>query len=198
MRSLTHSSQPSTSTVIPTSRVSLVFSIFPSPPRAALWASNVPLSRVSVVVLARATRSLSAAVVTNLCVLSLPVRLPPLTRPLLERADQRRLHPCRWQWAFGRSRSWYVRNVCICILYDLPAFCITTHIEHVVLYPIRSRLQIVEEGGAIVNISTASRPTCSDQKNVYNNLYWHTVAWWTWLSDQATDMITKSKNGGFH
>lgn len=47
--------------------------------------------------LTRAIRNLSAAVVTTLCVVSIFVRLPPLTRLPAERGDKYWLHSYRWR-----------------------------------------------------------------------------------------------------
>ena len=134
VRSLTYSSQLSTNTVTAVSSLSWALSIFPPMPRMPLWASNAAPCPVSLVVLARAIRNLSAAVVTTLCVLSISVRLPPLTRLPAGRDDQSRLHSYRRRWTLGRTWS-SLRDACVCILYDFAAICIMTHLEHIVLYP---------------------------------------------------------------
>lgn len=140
VRPLTYSSQLSTNTVTAVSSLSWALSIFLPVPRTPLWASNAAPCQVSLVVLARAIRSLSAAVVTTLCVLSISARLPPLTRLPAGRDDQSRLHSYRRRrrWTLGRTWS-SLRDACVCILYDFAAFCIMTHLEHVVLYPFMPR-----------------------------------------------------------
>ena len=119
VRPLTYSSQLSISTVTAVSSPFWASSISLPRLRTPLWASNAPPSRVSLVVLARAIRNLSAVVVTTLCVLFIPVRLLPLTRLPVGRSSQHRLHSYRRRFTLGRS--WSLRDACVCILYDLPA-----------------------------------------------------------------------------